>query len=121
MSDIQNKKNNNFSKLLQEKNIKPSHLAKELGMSAGLIGDYLSGRSSPTGERLAKIAEYFDVSPAFVLGHSDNRNEKDTDPTDEDIKFALFGDREADDEVYAEVKELAAILIERHKNKNANG
>ena len=38
-------------------------------------------------------------------------------PSDADIKFALFGDRDIDDEVLEEVKAFAKFAQERMKNR----
>ena len=92
-------------------------LLADLGMSPGNATNWKNG-GVPSLEVLNKIAEKLKTSADYFLGRETSAQ---IDPTDSDIKFALFGDREIDDEVLDEVKELAAIIAERHKKKNADG
>lgn len=64
--------NDIFSQLLQEKKIKPYHLSKGIGISSGLVSDYVNGKKSPTVENLVKIADFLDVSVDFLLGRTSN-------------------------------------------------
>jgi len=64
--------NEKIFKLIEDKGITSYRLAKEIGVSMGHIGDWKSGRSSPTSERVVKIAKYFGVSTDYLLGLTDN-------------------------------------------------
>lgn len=74
-------------------------------------------RAKPTSDivvtNIQKIADYFGVSTDYLLGKetADNSTEKET--TDDDIKFALFGDTEIDDDVYDEVKRFAQYVKDK--------
>jgi len=64
--------NEKIFKLIEEKGITPYRLAKDIGVSMGHIGDWKSGRSSPTSERVVKLAKYFEVSADYLLGLTDD-------------------------------------------------
>ena len=64
--------NEKIFKLIEENGITPYRLAKDIGVSMGHIGDWKRGRSSPTSERLVKLAKYFGVSTDYLLGLSDS-------------------------------------------------
>ncbi len=69
-------------------------------------------RTSPTTDKLQKVADYFGVSVDYLLGRDSNAT-----VTDDDIKFALFGgDGEITDEQYDEVKRFAQFVKERNGN-----
>ena len=60
-----------LSELLTIANIKPTQLAKNLGVKSATITRYLSGIRKPRLEMLFKIADYFHCSIDFLLGRSD--------------------------------------------------
>ena len=55
-----------FEALCAEKNMTPNGVAKILSIPSGSITAYKKG-SIPRGKTLRKIAEYFDVSPEYLL------------------------------------------------------
>lgn len=63
-----------FSKLCDDKKIKPNPLGKELGISSGSITNWKNGKL-PNGENLLKLANYFNVSVDYLLtGNNPNAN-----------------------------------------------
>ena len=62
---------NRFYELCLKKGTKPNPLAKELGISSGVITKWKSG-GTPGGEMLSKIADYLDCSVDYLLGRTDN-------------------------------------------------
>lgn len=50
---------------------KPNPLAKEIGISSGVVTKWKNG-SIPNGEQLIKIADYLDVSVDYLLGRDRN-------------------------------------------------
>ena len=58
--------------LMMQRHMNKSDLSKAVGVSSGNLSDWANGRSSPSLERLIKIADYFDVSLDFLCGR-DNR------------------------------------------------
>ena len=63
-----------FVQLLQEKRITAYRIAKETGISQGLMNEYKSGKKSPNIQNLVKIADYLDCSIDYLLGRTDNPN-----------------------------------------------
>lgn len=57
-------------KLIKDKGITQYRLSKDIGVSEGHISDWKNGKSSPTSERLVKIAKYFGVTTDYLLGAS---------------------------------------------------
>lgn len=54
--------------LMEERNISQAQLATDTGISKGNIGDWKSGRSSPSIDKLIILAKYFAVTVDFLLG-----------------------------------------------------
>lgn len=72
--------------LANEKGIKINQLLKETGIGAGTFSTWKKRGTVPSGEVLAKIANYFGVSVDYLLG---NEEQKATPATD-DAELAEF-------------------------------
>ena len=59
-----------FYQLSIKQNTKPNPVAKDLGISSGVLTKWKSG-GIPNGETLTKIADYFDVSVDYLLERTD--------------------------------------------------
>ena len=96
--------------LCEAKGIRPGRLCSDLGLSRGLMTDLKMGRKTGVSAVTAqKIAGYFNVSVAYLLGQEDAPESRPV--SDEDIKFALFGgDGEITDEMFDEVKRFAHMV-----------
>ncbi len=57
-----------FIDYIQLKGITAYKVAKETGISQGLMNEYKNGKRTPTAENLVKIANYLDCSIDFLLG-----------------------------------------------------
>lgn len=57
--------------LFEKRNITAYKLAKDTGISQGLMGEYKKGIKQPTIQNLYKIADYFNVSVDYLLGRTD--------------------------------------------------
>lgn len=53
---------------------KPNPVAKEIGISSGIITKWKNVGTLPNGETLIKIADYLDCSVDYLLGRTDNPN-----------------------------------------------
>lgn len=54
--------------LRKKKGIQQKELAIEIGVSCPTVSDWEAGKKDPSGERLKKLAEYFDVDELVILG-----------------------------------------------------
>lgn len=112
----------NIMKLCNERGIKGGKMCTDIGISKGLLTDLKMGRRTGISAVTAqKIAEYFGVSVAFLLGKEIEKAPAETGKrsvSDDDIKFALFGgDGEITDAMYDEVRGFAAYVKQREANK----
>lgn len=60
-----------FVNLIQLKGLTPYRIAKETGISQGLMNEYKSGKKLPTLQNITKIADYLDCSVDYLLGRTD--------------------------------------------------
>lgn len=102
-----------YTKLCNQKGVSRSRAAADMGLSNSTVTKWKKTGATPSGETLAKIAAYFNVSVDDLI-----RQEKDPAPagkvTDEDIKFALFEGAPVTDAQYEEVKRFARYIAENN-------
>jgi transcriptional regulator with XRE-family HTH domain len=67
---------NNVRELRKQKGIQQKELAIEIGVSNATVSDWEHGRKNPSGERLRKLAEFFDVEPMDILYTSGDNHEQ---------------------------------------------
>ena len=91
--------------LMEEKKVTQKALADAIGVSQGNISDWKSGRSSPSSDVLAKIAQFLNVPMDYILGNDDNSAE-DT------VKAYLFGTTNVDDDIFNQVKQYAKFIYQ---------
>jgi len=103
--------------LCQSRNIRPGRLCDELGLSRSLMTDLKMGRKkSVSAETAQRIATYFGVSVAYLLG------QPAPDVLDE-VDVAFYGDfRELDEEQKQTLREMVHLMRQRREaNKQENG
>jgi transcriptional regulator with XRE-family HTH domain len=111
--------------------MKKAELARRTGISQQSIGQYARGQYEAKQSALYDIAEVLDVNIAWLMGYDvpmepksckSKANKPPKKPsqkiTDEDLKFALFGDKEVNDDVLEDVKDMAKIHLEFSKKKH---
>lgn len=59
---------NIVKELRKKKNIQQKELALIIGVSRPIVSEWESGKKDPSGIRLKKLAEYFEVDELVVLG-----------------------------------------------------
>ncbi len=108
-----------IKELCDEKGIKQKYLFNQIGKDRTLFANWERGKSKPTDEILAKIADILDTTPEYLRGETDIKaKEKSPSISDEDIKVALFGgDGDVSDEAWEEVKRFAAYAKEKYGKK----
>lgn len=61
-----------FVNFIQNKHITAYRIAKETGISQGLMNEYKNGKKQPTLQNISKIADYLGCSVDYLLGRTDN-------------------------------------------------
>lgn len=115
-----------YTSLCDNKEVAPSKVAIECGFNKGSVSvwkrKYQEGKDvKPSSEILIKLADYFDVSTDFLLGKNNSNLEEQKNPaTDDEIKFALWGDvaDEIPDEKLQEVKNFADYIKSTYAKDN---
>ena len=98
----------NIQSLCQRDGIRPGRLCDTLGLSRGLMTDLKMGRKkSLSAETAQKIAGYFGVSVAYLLGQEDH------DILDE-VDVAFYGDFK---ELTEEQKEAVRSMVRLMRQK----
>lgn len=57
-----------LKKLRKLKHVTQKELGNYLGVTQNAIFNWENGKTEPTAETIEKIAEYFDVSPSYLMG-----------------------------------------------------
>ena len=73
-----------FVEILQKRNITAYQIAKETGISQGLMGEYKKGLKVPTTQNLIKIADYLNVSIDLLLGRETKQKIASISPDESD-------------------------------------
>lgn len=117
MSDLYNR----IYDLCQERNISVGKMCNELGISRGNLTELKKDRiKTLKADNLTKISGFFGVSIDYLLGTETKKAptpEGERKVSDDDIKFALWGTREIDDDVLDRVRQFAKFAQENEKNK----
>ena len=104
--------------ICQQRKVPISALEKACGFANGYLNPKKMTRIPY--DRAVLIGKYLDVSVSRILTGQDNSELEPVrrEPTDEEIKFALFGgDGEITDAMYEEVKRFAAFIKQRESGK----
>lgn len=101
-----------FYALCEKEGTKPNPLGKKLGIASGTITQWKNG-VIPSSDKLKQLAAYFNVSTDYLLGNETKSD--DTPATDRQLKFALFGTTDIDDELLEDIRSIAKTLKDRKK------
>ena len=74
-----------IQKKLDEKNIKPSKMSKDLGFSSGLFSQWKSGLQKPSADKIEKMAEYLGCSVGYLMGKENDIAKSYPNISEEDI------------------------------------
>ena len=102
---------------LEKQGKSQTKLADYLGITPNVITDWKSGRIKSYSKYLHAIANFLDVSVEYLKGETDVKKSPKTSISDNDIKFALWGDvaDEIPDEKLQEVKNFADFIKNTYK------
>jgi len=74
-----------LKEMREEKNLSVKELGESCGTSGATISRYETGVHEPKSNMVKKLAEFFNVNPAWLMGANIDRNESMN--TDEDIAY----------------------------------
>lgn len=108
-----------FVNLCRERHLTPSRAAIEAGLSKSTVTKWKNAPDArPTGKAIEALTAYFGITVGELLGFEEPAAGSDRRPTEEEIKFALFGGSgEITDEMYQEVLSFAAFVRQREAQK----
>lgn len=99
-----------FLELCKSNGVTPNKSLTDCKISRTSTAKWKSG-ATPNGATLQKLADYFGVTTDYLLTGENAQKaptpEGERKVNDDDIKFALFGDVDIDDDLYDEVKRFA--------------
>jgi transcriptional regulator with XRE-family HTH domain len=96
--------------LMRQKNITAAGLSRETGIPTSNISDWKKGKSNPSSEAVAKIANFLSVSTDYLLCR--------TDIPSPPHAFALSADTDYDDlppEAKRELEDFREYIIQKYK------
>ena len=110
-----------FKLLCEKKGVSPKKATEDIGLSNSITTKWKKTGATPKGDTLQRIADYFGVTTDYLLTGEETKKaptpEGERKVSDDDIKFALWGTREIDDDVLDRVKQFAKFAQENEKNK----
>lgn len=92
-------------------------LAVKLGLSQQTVGKWEMGSATPNPETINRICDIFGITSDILLGRE---AEASPEVVRRNLKFALFGTTDVDDELLDDVKRLA-ILQKRLREEKTRG
>jgi len=107
--------------------LKKAELSRQTGISEQRIGQYVRGNYETRQSAVFVIAKALHVSPAWLAGYDvpmeppvDKKSKKSGRAiSDEDLKLAVFGTKEVNDELLADVLDMAKIHLELWRKRQA--
>jgi transcriptional regulator with XRE-family HTH domain len=110
-----------FKLLCEKKGVSPKKATEDIGLSNSITTKWKKTGATPKGDTLQRIADYFGVTTDYLLTGEETKKaptpEGERKVSDDDIKFALWGTREIDDDVLDRVRQFAKFAQENEKNK----
>jgi transcriptional regulator, XRE family len=110
--------------LIEKKNISKNKLLTDLKLSKNSFVDWQNRGTIPSAETIEKIADYFGVTTDYLLGRTDDINQKpgESNIKMDDFSYALYNEsRELDDDDKQRLLKYARMLrnaIEERNNKS---
>lgn len=109
-----------FEDLCKQKGVSKQRACIDCGLSRTAWNKWKAG-AIPNGDAVQSLADYFGVTTDYLLTGEETKNaptqEGERKVSDDDIKFALWGTREIDDDVLDRVRQFAKFAQENEKNK----
>lgn len=109
-----------FVRICKLRGISPSKAATEAGLSKSTVTKWkTTPNAEPTGAAIKKLTEYFGITIAELMGEENKKAPTvsgERAMSDEELKFALWGDcQDIDESDLEDVRRYAAFVRERKK------
>lgn len=98
----------NIRRLRQRHGLSQAEFGAIAGVSDKAVSTWETGAKEPRMGAIQKLADHFHISKSDII---------DDEPSNDAIKFALFGSVDVDDDVYEEVKRFAKFAQEQYRNR----
>lgn len=72
---------------MKNKGVKSADVCRATGFSSSLISQYMTGKIEPKNDKAYILADYFGVSPAWLLGWIDDKNPQDDISKEEEAEL----------------------------------
>ena len=106
-----------IEELLKSRKIQKSKMLGDLKLSINSFTNWKNRGTTPSGETLQRIADYFGVTVDYLLGKEQEKKPSETEDLEE-IRVALFGgDTEVTPEMWEEVKRFARYVAAQKKQE----
>lgn len=106
-----------LGEVYQRSGMSYAELEKMCGIPRATLYRYITGKTEKIPmDALEKMARAFGVSTSYLMGWRDSSATEERPTTDDDLKFALFGDGNYTDAQLEEVKRFAAYIRSRDKS-----
>ena len=98
----------NIRRLRKRHGLSQAEFGAIAGVSDKAVSTWETGAKEPRMGAIQKLADHFHISKSDII---------DDEPSNDAIKFALFGSVDVDDDVYEEVKRFAKFAQEQYRNR----
>ena len=106
-----------IEELLKSRKIQKSKMLGDLKLSINSFTNWKNRGTTPSGETLQRIADYFGVTVDYLLGKDQEKKPSETEDL-EAVRVALFGgDAEVTPEMWEEVKQFARFVAKNKREK----
>lgn len=104
-------------KILKERGISKGAFYSATGISSTTFSQWRNGLYDPSKEAIRKIEEYLCINFTYNIDGNVADGTAEDVISDDQLKFAMFGDTNITDETFAELKEYAEYLKSRDKKR----
>ena len=106
----------NLKKIRQDCNLTQEELAKKINTSRSNIANYENNKNMPSIDVLSKLSEILDCSIDYLLGKTNEKNPKETDPLGlAKIGFSMKDYNPPTDTQKQQIKGLLEVIMKDNK------
>ena len=107
----------NIAYYMSVKGVDRNQLCDDLNFKYSTVSEWLAAKKYPRIDKIEIMAEYFGITKSDLIEERNQPTSPTPEITDSQLKFALFGDDEIDDDVLDDVRRLAKLHMELRKQE----